>query len=704
MEFKTCFLEAELIALANEEFRPFIAAHDPEVAEVLASGKCGPGMILSRDLHKADLSMQLKGICARAKKKDAVAYTQELAAALKAHIDAPDSPCKLLRDVSAENGFLNVFLNRTNVFSAAFAAVQRRGAAYGHSDEKKGQRLIIEHTSANPNGPLHIGNLRNSLVGAHLARLLAAVGYEVRQRYFVNDLGAQIGLTVLGYNLVYGRLEPELKIDQWIGMIYACMNTLSELQKLGMDLLEVERKLKAGTLDPEQPLENEDAKQAAKRLDMLTTIVDLYSRQPRLCEALLTECHSIPSILETSAKMNLAYERREPEAVKTFRAMVTSCLSGAQITLNTYNVKHDQFDFESELGWEGSNDRVMEAFRKSPYFVPQTQCNEEGKPEGGHVLMSNFIADAGLPTGRRGYQKDYPKFYVIRPDGSTLYTFRDVVYSLKKCSDADIVLNVIGQEQRLPQQKVALAMQILGAPVKQYHISYEVVKLTKGSMSGRRGRYVLADDLFADLRAAVGRFVLKNKPEYAEQPEVLAKITHEVAASSMKYSLLNKPLGHEIMFDVEDAANPEKVTGPFLLYNCTRLFSLFRKFEARVASEEPQYASYAPLPPVEEVDMSVLDTTEWTLLLKFVLDFPRMVYSIACPSYPAAPQLPDFAVNKLLDFCMDLVKSFSSYYSSHTILQDDTKLMFARLHLAKALQQVLINALRILTIEPLEQM
>ena len=183
--------------------------------------------------------------------------------------------------------------------------------------------------------------------------------------------------------------------------------------------------------------------------------------------------------------------------MENFRAMVTSCLSGAQITLDTYNVKHDKFDFESELGWEGSNDRVMDAFRKSPYFVPQTQSNDEGKPEGGHVLMSNFIADAGLPTGRRGYQADYPKFYVIRPDGSTLYTFRDVVYSLKKCSDADVVLNVIGQEQRLPQQKVALAMQILGAPVKQYHISYEVVKLSKGSMSGRRGRYVLADDLFA---------------------------------------------------------------------------------------------------------------------------------------------------------------------------------------------------------------
>jgi arginyl-tRNA synthetase len=97
----------------------------------------------------------------------------------------------------------------------------------------EGKRVVIEHTSSNPNGPLHIGNLRNVMLGAHMAKLFEAVGYDVKQHFYVNDLGAQIGLTALGYSRIYAKVQPQLKIDQWIGMIYAFMNTLSELQLLG---------------------------------------------------------------------------------------------------------------------------------------------------------------------------------------------------------------------------------------------------------------------------------------------------------------------------------------------------------------------------------------------------------------------------------------------------------------------------------------
>lgn len=71
-------------------------------------------------------------------------------------------------------------------------AVARLGPKYGHTDGAAGKRVIVEHTSSNPNAPLHIGNLRNVMIGAHLARLLAAVGYDVKQHFYVNDLGAQV--------------------------------------------------------------------------------------------------------------------------------------------------------------------------------------------------------------------------------------------------------------------------------------------------------------------------------------------------------------------------------------------------------------------------------------------------------------------------------------------------------------------------------
>ena len=77
--------------------------------------------------------------------------------------------------------------------------------------------------------------------------------------------------------------------------------------------------------------------------------------------------------------------------------MVNDCLSAMQETLDTYNIRHDRWDYESELGWEGSNDRVMQVLKQSPYFVAPT-------PErGGYLDLAQFIKDANLPTGKKVY-------------------------------------------------------------------------------------------------------------------------------------------------------------------------------------------------------------------------------------------------------------------------------------------------------------
>jgi hypothetical protein len=70
-----------------------------------------------------------------------------------------------------------------------------------------------------------------------------------------------------------------------------------------------------------------------------------------------------------------------------------------QETLETYGVRHDQFDFESELGWEGSNDKFLTIMKNSPYFVPQTYSNAQGMPQGAYFDFTKFISDQGFPTG-----------------------------------------------------------------------------------------------------------------------------------------------------------------------------------------------------------------------------------------------------------------------------------------------------------------
>jgi arginyl-tRNA synthetase len=121
-----------------------------------------------------------------------------------------------------------------------------------------------------------------------------------------------------------------------------------------------------------------------------------------------------PNIKQSAGELNLRYEENDSNAVRIFRKMVTDCLSGIQQTLDTYNVRHDRWDFESELGWEGSNDRVIGVIKGSPYFVPQTP------QKGGYFDLARYIEDAGFPTGKKGFVKEYPPLFVVRPDGSTL--------------------------------------------------------------------------------------------------------------------------------------------------------------------------------------------------------------------------------------------------------------------------------------------
>ena len=203
--------------------------------------------------------------------------------------------------------------------------------------------------------------------------------------------------------------------------------------------------------------------------------------------------------------------------------------------------------------------------------------------QGGYLDMSAFIAEQGFKTGKGGYQKarsaaafvrdkpltsvlcpqDYPPLYVLRPDGSTLYTYRDVVYSFKKASSADLVLNIICSEQDLAQQKVSLAMAMLNPAMtgRQYHVSYDLVRLPSGRMSGRRGRDLLADDLYEELKEVI-RTTMRDK--YAAKGEAVTdeffnSVTHEarslaqcgrakratdvsacqVSTAAMKYALLS---------------------------------------------------------------------------------------------------------------------------------------------------------------------
>eukprot|EP01104_Vermistella_antarctica_P004100 TRINITY_DN14614_c0_g1_i1.p1 TRINITY_DN14614_c0_g1~~TRINITY_DN14614_c0_g1_i1.p1 ORF type:complete len:711 (+),score=253.56 TRINITY_DN14614_c0_g1_i1:127-2259(+) len=699
-----------LLAAVEAEVMPFLKEQYPNAK--------WPPLQKSKEAKLGDFTVVCTPIMSRAKvaKDKWEEWTTALAEKLNATLTDEK---RVVKQADAAGPYLNIRVNRTLVLGNIIKNIVAQGDKYGSSDRMKGKKVIIEHTSANPCGPLHIGNLRNVMLGGHIAKLLEFVGYDVKQHFYVNDLGAQIGLTALGYASVDGKIEPTLKSDAWIGFVYAIMNTLAELQVQGFNIAVVFDEVKKGG-DPSDIIERlpQDVLEKAKKEkveECVDILSDVNERQPVLTAALV-DGHKDIDIKIEAGKLNLAYEKKEEDAVKLFRSMVDSCIEGMAQTLKTYNIKHDKYDYESELGWEGHNDRVLEMFKATDYYTEQTQCNDKGKPEGSYLDLDAFIKNHKLKQGgRNNYQKNYPRLYVLRPDGSTLYSFRDVVYSEIKESQADLVLNLICSEQNLPQQKVSLALRLIDQNTaagsvgqrKQFHVTYELVKLAgvrAMKMSTRRARYLTSDDLYAELREIIVQEMTKKfAAKQMEVDEALFKeVADEVSTAAMKYALLSVSCNSQIKFDFDRITNFQDASAPFLLYNGTRFNSLrTNMFNPAVAA-----GKIAPLPPIEEARFDLLvDDDEWKLVMDYILPFPGLVLHCACPTIPDEPKLPQFSTSQITDFLVDLVRDFSKYYARVKIVREsEPDVTHARLYWASALQQVLNNGLRLLTITPVEKM
>ncbi|MFW9853092.1 MAG: arginine--tRNA ligase, partial [Candidatus Thorarchaeota archaeon] len=257
-----------------------------------------------------------------------------------------------------KDGFLNVFLEK-KTFVKKILLETIKQPKYGQNTLKASERIIIEHTSSNPVGPLHIGNVRGSVLGDVLGRLYKFLGAAVNFRYYINDLGRQIAPLIIGYNLLKEeKLKPDCKIDLWIGKIYAIMNTFLEIQQLKYQFqvlnINIKTKSKLYELNPEDikeylsHLEKSKVKQQEKenlakwlqKLDRVST--SLQKRLPNLYSILF---NSVEDNIEDLNKLTKEYvikyqEGKDGEIINSFREVSKEAISGHVITLNLFNIFH----------------------------------------------------------------------------------------------------------------------------------------------------------------------------------------------------------------------------------------------------------------------------------------------------------------------------------------------------------------------------
>jgi len=241
----------------------------------------------------ADLATTIAFSLAKQKKQAPVLIAQELAVILSTHPDFVKSGIT----VEAKGPYINFRFGKAYVGGAVKAAVQ---PGYGKSSEKS-QRIVLEHTSANPNGPLHVGHIRNSIIGDTLARAFRKAGYPLEVQYYVNDMGRQIAIVVWGFdNLKSAQNEGE-KEDAHIARIY---------------------------IDANREIEKDPA--ITQQVDNLMQLV----------------------------------ENGDPATVKKFRREVSRCLTGFEVTLKDLNVAHDRFVWESSFIRNGDTEKIINRIKR----------------------------------------------------------------------------------------------------------------------------------------------------------------------------------------------------------------------------------------------------------------------------------------------------------------------------------------------------
>ncbi len=569
----------------------------------------------------------------------------------------------LVASAEAVNGYVNFHADEAHYYKLVFETAAK-DPEYGYLKVEKPQKIMVEHTSANPIHPITIGHARNAITGACLANMLRLRGNPMRVDFLVNDMGRQVALATWGWTLL-GKPEPDhaTRGEIFIGAIYASTN-------VSMELLRVAKETKVAEEKGDVPMIAELQEEQEK---FETAAADLEKTSPKIYKALKAKIAGYADPAAEIAKLNTAYENDDPETKKAVRHLVKICIDGFTQTMGELGIRYDSFDYESDLVWEKKAEEVLEALKHTD-FVERDQ--------GALVLNCNSVANIYALKQRWGLapHHEIPRLVLVRSDGTTLYTLRDMAYSIYKfATGVDKVINVIGQEQALAQLQLRIALVAIGKPEmgdNQIHYGYEFVKLPEGKMSGRLGRYVALNDVMDRSIELAMEEVTKRTPDLPEAQR--RDIARMVGLGAVKYTLLSVDANKQVTFDWAKALNFETNSAPFIQYSHARCCNILIRAKERPAA-----------------DFSQLTDPKEREIVSAVANWPEVFAEAADVLKPGT----------ITAYLNSLADRFNSFYSSLRVLNAETPgLVGARLALVDSVRVVLHNGCAALGIEAPERM
>ncbi len=399
-----------------------------------------------------------------------------------------------------------------------------------HADAKYGMipvtedspLVMIEYSSPNTNKPLHLGHVRNNLLGSALANIIAANGNKVVKTNIVNDRGIHICKSMLAW-LKYGNGEtPESsgkKGDHLIGDYYVAFDKhfKAEVKELMTQYMT-------------EGMNEEEAKAKAEK------------NSPLMNEA---------------REMLVKWEANDPEVRALWKRMNDWVYAGFDETYKMMGVSFDKIYYESETYLEGK-EKVMEGLEKGLFY----------RKEDGSVWAD--LTKEGL---------DHK--LLLRSDGTSVYMTQDIGTAKLRFQDfpIDKMIYVVGNEQNYHFQVLSILLDKLGFEWGKglVHFSYGMVELPEGKMKSREGTVVDADDLIEEMiqtAKETSQELGKLDNVSAEEAENIARI---VGLGALKYFILKVDARKNMTFNPKESIDFNGNTGPFIQYTYARIQSVLRK-------------------------------------------------------------------------------------------------------------------------------
>lgn len=467
-------------------------------------------------------------------------------------------------------GYLNFFLNKGNFLKE----INLNKESFKLVEQING-KIIVEHTSINPNKAAHVGHLRNAVLGDTVVRLLRASGEEVEVHNYIDNTGVQVADVVAGFRYIENKSLADIhkitnKFDYYCWDLYAQVGKFYE----------------------------EDPEKQQLRAKVLHDIEHNLGETAEIAEYIsskILECH-----LKTMWRLGIAYEvlPRESEIIHL------KFWQTAFEKLKTIGAIYFETEGHNKGCWVMSSDKKIEE--------QTTQLKDDDlKQELTHEVDKILVRSNGTVTytgkdiayhlwklGKLGLDFNYRPFYTYS-DGTTAWisASSDQVEANPKFGNGSMYINVIDVGQSYPQAYVKLAMKMLNpdTPLERSgHLAYEKVTLTTKSavemgyklseddskrnqvnMSGRKGLGVKVDDLIDKLQEKALKEVTLRHQEESEQERKY--IANQIAVGALRYFLLKYTRISSIAFDFDEVLAFEGETGPYIQYAVVRINSMFSK-------------------------------------------------------------------------------------------------------------------------------